>query len=478
MIEMSPLRKNKINLSDYNYRRDIENRLLMATFSAFELEVFEEILYSSLMIPVRKLAKNLDVDEVRLVPILEKLKKTGLLTVEDDNIVVDKEMRKYYEAQMLKFDDEFKPGMEFLHNMLRKVPIPVLPVWYSIPRTSNNILDSLVEKFLLTPQIFQRYLLELNFNDPTLTGIIFDVYNSPDLRVNSKDLIDKYGLTKELFEEYMLHLEFNFVCCIGYTRQGEQWREIVTPFQEWRDYLIFLKDTECHSIEPASSIIRTRPQDFSFIQDMSHVLNLVKNQPIPLVSEGNGVWKLSPEGRALVLRRLEPVTGPNDMTEIYLDQVVAKLRLLKLADNVDGRLYALEAANDWLDMKLENRAHYLYRHPLNRILSIELPPYLCGEKSLREAEKCILRVIDKGWVDFEEFYKGVNVPLSEKSTVVLKKVGKAWKYAIPEYSEDERHLIEAVIYEWLFEIGVVATGTHQGKKCFCVTSFGQTLFSR
>lgn len=478
MIEASPSRKNKINLADYNYKRDIENRLLMSTFSAFELEAFEEILYSSLTIPIRKLAKSLDVEEDTLRPILDKFTKTGLITVENDTITVDKEMRKYYESQMLKFDEDFKPGMEFLQTLLRKVPIHILPVWYSIPRTSNNIFDSLVEKYLLTPHIFHRYLMELNPGDPVLTGIIQDIYSSPELRVSSKELMDKYGLTKEQFEEYMLHLEFSFVACLAYIKVGEQWKEIATPFQEWKDYLLFLKETECQRIYPTSAIVRKRPNDFSFIQDMSQVLNLAKSQPIPLVSMGNSQWRLAPEGIAAVAARCDALEMSKEELENYLNQVVEKVRLLKLTDAVDGRLCALEATNDWLDMRLENRALYLHRHPLNRITSVELPPYLCGEKILREAEKSILRVVDKGWVDFEEFFKGVTVPLSEKSTIVLKRNGKSWKYVLPDYSPEERLLIEAVIFEWLFEIGVTAIGTHKGKKCFCVTPFGQNLFSR
>ena len=175
MAELSSLRKNKISLEDYDFKHDIENRLLMSQFSSHDLEVLEEILYSSIKIPVRKISKSVDLDEDELFPILEKLSKTGLFTFEGDSIVVDKEMRKYFEAQILKFDPDFKPGMEFLQSILRKVPIHVLPIWYSIPRTSNNIFESLVEKYLLTPQIFQRYLMELSFPDPILAGIVHEV---------------------------------------------------------------------------------------------------------------------------------------------------------------------------------------------------------------------------------------------------------------------------------------------------------------
>lgn len=282
MIEMSPLRKNKITLSDYDYRLDIENRLLMAQFSTVDLEVLEEILYSPLNIPLRKLAKSVDLEESALLPILQRLGQTGLLKVADEMVSINKEMRKYYEAQLVKFEDDFTPGMEFLQGLLKKAPIHVLPIWYSIPRTSNNIFDSLVEKYLLTPQIFQRYLLELNFGDPTLIGIIRDLLESRDFKLTAKETIEKYHLTREQFEEYLIHLEFNFVCCLGYHRVDGHWEEIITPFHEWREYLRFFRDTEAPTIKDTSKIKRRRPHDFSFIQDMGTVLNLAKKQPIPL----------------------------------------------------------------------------------------------------------------------------------------------------------------------------------------------------
>ena len=44
--------------------------------------------------------------------------------------------------------------MEFIQLLLRKVPIDILPTWYPIPRTSNSIFDSLIEKYMKTPSNF------------------------------------------------------------------------------------------------------------------------------------------------------------------------------------------------------------------------------------------------------------------------------------------------------------------------------------
>lgn len=478
LMELNAVRKNKITLSDYDYQKDIENRLLMSQFTSLDLELLEEILYSSLQIPVKKLAKSLETEEARLVPSLEKLSRTGLFTFSGDTIVVEKEMRKYFEAQIVKFEEDFVPGMEFLQSLLRKVPIHVLPIWYSIPRTSNNIFDSLIEKYLLTPQIFQRYLMELSFTDPVMKGIVEDVYASPHLEVSAKELMEKYHISKEQFEECLLQLEFNFVCCLGYKKNGDCWEEKVTPYQEWKDYLTYLKDSEVSTIENTALIKKKRPNEYSFVKDMSLLLERAKKQPIPVELKENG--HVSVQGKQLqsLLSLFSDLSMQADDVEEYLHLILTKAKLLKLAEVVDKKLHILELAHDWLDMRAENQAMFLYRHPLNRILNEDIPPSLCTEKYIREAERSLLRALNKGWVYFDEFLKGVHVPLNEGSAVTLKKIGKSWRYATPSYTDAEVDFIKATIFEWLFEAGLVQVGTHNGRDCFCVTSLGHSLFGR
>ncbi len=478
MAELSSLRKNKISLEDYNYKQDIENRLLMAQFSSNDLEVLEEILYSSIKIPIRKLAKSADLDEAEAFAILEKLSKTGLFVFEGDSIVIDKEMRKYFEAQISKFDPDFKPGMEFLQSLLRKVPIHVLPIWYSIPRTSNNIFDSLVEKYLLTPQIFQRYLMELNFNDQILAGIVDNVYKAPDFKIYAKDIIEKYEISREKFEEYLLQLEFHFVCTLGYEKIDDEWTEIITPLHEWREYASFLQSTEVTPITSMVKIVRFRPHDFSYIQDLSLILSLAKKQPLALSADKDKKMISNKTVLSSLADKMEDFDENDSAFIDYIDRLISKMRQLKLADIVDSRLYALESANDFLDMRPEGRAIFFYRHPLNRLISKEIPVELITDRNLREAEKSIIRVLNSGWIYFDDFIRGVIVPLGEQSIVMLKRHGKTWKYTLPTYSEEELALIKATVLDWLFEIGVTAVGTHNGKECFCVTSFGQSLFGR
>ncbi|MFI5333672.1 MAG: hypothetical protein ACHQT8_00720 [Chlamydiales bacterium] len=471
MQETIALKKHKIILSDYDYRHDIENRLVMAEFSSHDFAVLEEILYSPLSISLKQLSTNLSIEESAIRSILKKLSKTGLLAVQGDLIAIDKEMRKYFESQILKFEEDFYPGIEYLQGLLRKVPIQVLPSWYSIPRTSNNIFDSLIEKYLITPQVYQRYLEELTFTNETLSGIVRDVHRAPEYKVRATDIIKKYGLSHEQFEEDLLLLEFHFACCLRYEKNGEKWEEVVTPFHEWREHLLFLQETEPKPIEKTNEIVRTRTEDFSFVQDISYILNHAKKQPIPMTGD-------LPEKSFLptLAAKCKGLKEKDSEFLPYVRRLIKKLRQLGFAEVVDGNFCMLETAQEWLSMTLEHRALHLYRHPLNRLLTVNLPEALTHDRPVREAEKSIQRVLQAGWIYFDDFFKGVHVSVTPENYVMLKKSGKTWKYCLPHYSDEEASLIKATIFEWLFESAITATGTHEERDCFCVTVFGQSLF--
>jgi hypothetical protein len=437
MLELSPARKNKVTLADYNCVQDIENRILMSDFSTFDIEVLEAILFSPLKISLKKLERSVDCSKEALLASLKKLSKTSLLSIQDDLITVDKERRKYFEFQIQRFDPQFKPDMEFAQGILRKVPIHLLPSWYSIPRTSNNIFESIIEKYLLTPHLYQRYLLELNFGDPVLTSIMNDVFKAPDFKISTTDLIAKYNLKRSVFEEMLLILEFNFVCTLCYEKADDHWLEYVTPFHEWHEYLRFFHATEAPCLKK-ESVQKQNKSDFAFIEEMSLVLLKAKKKPL----------------------LIEP------------SPLVKKLCLVKLAEYANGKLTILEAGNEWLDFSLENRSLYLYRHPQNKILSLSYT-----DRYVREAEKTVKRVLHGDFVYFDDFLKGVLVPLNESSVIMLKRIGKQWKYTLPVYTDEEKELIHATIFEWLYEMGMVSIGTCNGKECFSVTHFGRFFFA-
>jgi hypothetical protein len=150
-----------------------------------------------------------------------------------------------------------------------------------------------------------------------------------------------------------------------------------------------------------------------------------------------------------------------------------KLAALQLLKVTGSKMALTEQSRDWLDMRLENRAVYIYRQPENKIMTLDIPH---NERLIREAEKSITRVLHSGWLNFDEFLKGVTVSLSEQSVIHLKKTGRSWHYTLPHYTGDEKALIKAVIFEWLYEAGITMTTTDEGADYFAVTPFGQSLF--
>ena len=111
MLELSSAKKNKVSLQDYNYEHDIRSRTLLSDFSVFDVEVLEEILYQPLKISLKKLARQVGAEEQELLPFLKKVSEAGLLTWSQDTILIDKEMRKYFEFEIVRFDPDFKPDL-------------------------------------------------------------------------------------------------------------------------------------------------------------------------------------------------------------------------------------------------------------------------------------------------------------------------------------------------------------------------------
>lgn len=436
MADATLVKKSKINLSDYPSQADIQNRILLSDFSPPDIQILEEILFSPLKLSFKKLCRSLPLKENLILSVIQKLQKGGLLSLDGDIIAVDKEMRKYFEFQIQRFDPDFKPDMEFIQGLLKKVPIHYLPTWYSVPRSSNNIFESIVERQLLTPQIFQRFLLELRFNDPVVEDIFKDVVQSPHFQLNSSDLIAKYNLTRPQFEEAMLLLEFHFACCVSYQKEEDYYVEIVSPFYEWKEYLRYLRDTEASYIQ---SPIEDKKEDF--IDQATEFLQKI---------------------------------GKNGSSE--RPSIVQKLIQVKLLEEDQGKLHLTKMGAEWLEFSAENKALFLYRSANNRILTPGVPQEIANERNIREAEKSIRRALHGEWVYVDDFLKGALVPLSEHSVIQLRKSGKNWKYTTPVYSDGEKALLEATILEWLYECGMVAKGQVQDRKCFAITPFGRYFF--
>lgn len=356
------VRKSKIVLSDYNFRRDVEIRLLTAHLTTFEVTTLKEILDNSLKFPLSNLSSALDCEKAELVPVIEKFKSIKLLKLENEMVVVEKDMRKHFESHFLKFDEDFEPGVEFIQILLNKVPIQHLPQWYGLPRTTNHIFQTLVEKYLQTPKIYENYLQEFFLENSLLTCIAKDIFDTPDLKISGKVIKEKYHLSDEFFQEMMLTMEYSFIACLRYEPVGSHWEEIITPFQEWKEYMSFMK----------------------------------KSSPVPLKE-----------------------------TQIVPKKVAKKE--VKFSSNRDKML----------------------------------------------VERGLKRFIGCGWVILDDFIKAFTGAINNKEPIILKQVGKRWRYVIPDYTESEKSYISDILTHQLSEEGFIELGTYQKSPCFKVTSFGR-----
>lgn len=464
-------RKNKIVLADYDYCQDIENRLFLAQLSVVEAEVLKEIIHSSLTVKIAQLAETLSLPVKSLEAILAKLSESHLFTLKQGVLQVDKERRKYYEFQMEKFEEDFVPDVEYILSSLSKVPIHALPNWYAIPRATDNIYTSIIEKYLITPRTYERYLVEMQLENPVLKGMIEDVFKSPDLRVTARSLSEKYKLSREEFEEYMLLLEYHFVCYLGYTRVDDMWTEVVTPFHEWREYLFRIKKSQPAIIEDDKKIAVKRKDEFAFLQDFNALLKTAQQAPIALTKSGARDFQI----KASAITTWLPHLGKeeHDELQIYLQRLLNKIIVLQLGTISDNQLNPSEAAKAWLKKSPQEQAMALYRHPMNKMLNSVQNPTLYSEKNIREIEKTLKKLTISKWVYLEDLLKGIMAPIGHFEGVQLRNKGKNWKYSTPTYNAEELRLIEEVIFERLYETGMIQIGSIQGAKCFCITAFGR-----
>lgn len=478
MLELNPFRKNRINLADYDHIQDIQNRIFFSGITQQELDVLEEILYSPLKFAIIDLAKNLELKVSVVKEILQKLERTHLIKIQGDTVLVDKEIRKYFDAELQKFDERFVPGMEFIQSILKKPPIHVLPIWYQIPRASDNIFESLVEKYFSTPLIYQRYLQEIKPADDVMFKIVSDLFHSKELKLDAAEMMNSLKLTQEQFHEYMLELEFNFICCIAYENEDGVWKEIITPFHEWKEYLFFIRDNQPSQIETTDLIELYRTHEFAFAEDLTNLLKLTSQRPIHLNSD----LSFPADHIELIAEALQgfdlSFEDGNAMIHAYFKRLAEKAIHTGLADVKNNYFTPSSTSSvEWLSYSDEKKAHTIYKHPNNRFLNPECPQDLVSEKNIREIEKSLTKLVKLDWVYLEDFLKGIIASIGEIGKVELKKFGKNWKYTLPEYSEKEKLFIEITLLEWLFESGVIQPGVIGSKPCFRLTSLGKKLFS-
>jgi predicted transcriptional regulator len=451
MQSQANIRKSKIILSEYPYEKDIRNRLFLSQLSLFEVSLLQEILHHSLKFSVNQLAEEMECSLDQLLPAIDKLSHSGLFKRANMTIEVDKEMRKFFEFQIQKFDEDFRPDLEFLLSALNLLPIQLLPNWYAIPRTSDHIFSSIIERYLLTPKLYQQYLNELSFDEPILHGIVKDVLRLFPQQVTASFLKEKYQIDSKTFEEYLLLLEYHFVCCLSYQKKDAQWVEVVTPIAEWADYLMFEKGAKPQKI--VGAVKSDLPKDFNFIKEFITLMHAVENTA------------LTPDWLAATVSSTVPPAMFNWLVE--------KLLQVKVVQSDEARKISLTAkGRRWLAKSENQLIRDLSNDPLNTMSNASQFGQLWNVKNLKLVEKSLSQLKPGEWIEFDQFFSSFTEPLADREPITLKKKGKKWKYSIPSYQNHEKEFVKAVLFERLLELAIIATGSYKGIPCFCVTEFG------
>jgi hypothetical protein len=457
-------RKNKISLKDYDYKQDIEIRLLISSLSISELSVLEEVLYSSIKTDVKNISNNIDLDEKNVLNALKKFEKINLLIIENNTISIDKKLRKYFEFEYSRFEDNFRADLLFFQTLVQKIPIHVLPIWYSLPRSSNNIFKSIIEKHLTTPNTLKRHIEELKFENPIIENILNDLYSSKNYEINSFETQKKYNLSREDYLEILLFLEFNFALTVKYKKIDDKYVEFLTPIHEYFEFLEHIKNTAPKNIENIKDLIKKRISDFGFVEDVVSILNMAEKSIS--INKAKDILK----------KEINLKDSDINVSINYLDSVISRLLNLNFLEKKEDNISITLSGKNYLEFDLENKALHLYNHPLYELSQDSLPSRLFNEKSIREAEKSISSVLKNSWIYFDDFIKSSLAQISDDHQIKLISIGKIYKYNVPTFSNDEKKFIKKVIFEKLFESAIVSVGCIKQKDCFKITDFGKTLF--
>src|SRR6185295_7727915 len=111
---------------------------------SIEVKVLREILNGSLKIPLSEIADSLHIVETKLLTHISKFSATGLLTIQKDCLFVDKDKRRFFEAHIQKFDEDFEPNLPYLLTQLNKLPMDLVFEVFSIPRTADSLASALI----------------------------------------------------------------------------------------------------------------------------------------------------------------------------------------------------------------------------------------------------------------------------------------------------------------------------------------------
>jgi hypothetical protein len=461
----------KVVLEDFDFKRDLHLRLVLEKLSIIEMAVLEEILYSPLKVCVEELCNNTDVSSSDIAEILEALSPLNLFVLEDKFLLVNKEMRKYFEILIEKFTESFKPNLDYFKELLKLVPIHCLVSWFHTPRTSNNIFESILEKHFKTPKTYSRYLKDTLADDTLLGNLVSFVTDSPEGIKDASEILEHFSLTEEELEGKILFLEYHFILASTYTPHKGGFKKRLSEFTEWSDHKTASPGDaikSCHIREEEVQSLAT--EEFSFIKDMSLMLETCARKSLKIAYNQK-------EELFFLEEALEGDLGFTKNEPYYLARVINKNLLLGLIVIHNDVLRQTAPAVKWLATPLKQRTLITFKHPHNSLSHKCDFSFRRHDRNIIEVQKALSRIENGSWILFDAFMEDHLYRTNSLKQPELVKSGRIWKYSSPDYDLEEIAFIKVVILDWLFESGMIIPGTYKGKDCFKVTSLGHELYN-
>lgn len=461
----------KVILEDFDFKRDLHLRLVLEKLSIIEMSVLEEILYSPLKVSIEELCNHTDVHASEIIAILKALSPLNLFVVKEKFLLVDKEMRKYFEILIEKFSEDFSPNLDYFKELLKLVPIHCVVSWFHTPRTSNNIFESILEKHFKTPKTYSRYLKDTLADQPLLKDIVSYVANSPEGVVDASEILSNFALSEEELEEKILFLEYHFILASTYTQHKEGFKKHLSEFTEWKNHKANNPCSRYRSRVINEQDVKSRAtEEFSFIKDMSLMLKICNQKSLKIVyNQKEELFYLEEE--------LKSDLGFTNSEPYYLARVINKNLLLGLVVIHNDVLRQTSPATKWLETPIKQRTLITFKHPHNSLSHKSNFSFGRHDRNIIEVQKALSRLERDSWILFDAFLEDHLYRTNSLKQPKLVKNGRAWEYSSPDYDMEEIAFIKVVILDWLFESGIVIPGSYNGKDCFKVTSLGHELYS-
>lgn len=431
MLSVDHYRENRINLADYDHQSDLQLRIHLSKITEEDFLFLDALVFNPLKITVEDLSAETDLSSQQLARLIERHENLGLYHVHGSNITVDKEVRKKVEWELEKFDSQFTSGLNLIRGSLKKVPVYVLPQWYKISKTTDNIFDALHEKFLKTPKIYKTYLLENKIENEVAQQLFDAISNSPKHELPLSEFLIDHPVSEEKLHEAIILLEFNLMGCLVFKKEGDQYVPYASLFHEWKSYLLSIASDR--SSFDAQTNITEMPKDTPIID---HLIKL-----------------------------LEQVDS-NDKTDSFLP-------LLHTLGFINTEHTSLTSrGKEWLEMPQKNKCFIMFNSLLYQYLTYEPLYRITTEQRLRECTSILVKALSKRKAKFSVILETVSLPLHKDYEGSITRVGKTWSYAKHTLEEKELTLLQHFLDHFLCNCGIINKNGSE----YTTTCIGEILF--